>query len=265
MPEPEYPERYCAFVDILGFAELINRLQYGGTPLHALRELLSKIHNPPSTNAGVLPRSDFRAQSISDAVALSAATNAAGLGAIIHSINQLAVDLLKHGFFIRGALVKDRLYHDDKMVFGNALVRAYRLESSIVRYPRVMVTREVVEDIRNIDEKTFNQLLRRSDDGPMFVHVLRAIELAALPAELGTEQTRRLGINNSKFAGKLAQYVCIAEQVQRRFDEATDNPNHFEKVKWFAHYWNQTISAWALEGFDRVTGPGVDRAAEWGD
>ena len=264
--EAEYEERYCAFIDILGFGELIGKLQSGGTPLHILRELLSKIHNSPPTNAGALARSDFRAQSISDAVALSAASNAAGLGAIIHSVNQLAVDLLTQGVFIRGALVKDRLYHDDKMVFGNALVRAYRLESTVVRYPRVMVTREVAEDVRGIDEKTFNQLLRRSDDGPMFVHVLRAIEFAALPAALGTKETRRLRIDNAKFAGKLSQYACIVGQLQRRFDEATDNPNHFEKVKWFANNWNETISEWEIEGFKRVTGPGLEpKPAAWGD
>jgi hypothetical protein len=132
--------------------------------------------------------------------------------------------LLAQGSFIRGALVKDRLYHDDKTVFGKALLRAYRLESSIVRFPRVMLTREVAEDVRNIDEKTYNQLLRRSEDGPMFVHVLRAIEMAALPLELGTEVSRRLKIDNEKFNGKLLPYAVIAAQLQRRFDEATDNP-----------------------------------------
>jgi hypothetical protein len=169
------------------------------------------------------------------------------------------------GFFIRGALVKDRLYHDEKMVFGNALVRAYRLETTVVRYPRVMVTREVMDDIRGVDEKTSKQLLRRSDDGPMYVHVLRAIEIAALPSVLGKKEMRRLRIDNPKFAGKLTQYACIADQLQRRFDEATDNPNHFEKVKWVANYWNETISEWEIEGFKRVTGPGVDRKpAYWG-
>ena len=29
------------------------------------------------------------------------------------------------------------------MIFGEALVRAYQLESEVVRYPRVMVTRDV--------------------------------------------------------------------------------------------------------------------------
>jgi hypothetical protein len=181
MPEPEYGQRYCAFIDILGFSALIEKLDVGSTPLSTLRDLLSKVHNPPPTEGASSPRADFRAQSISDAVALSAAVVPSGLGAIIHSINQLAVDLLKQGFFIRGALVKDTLYHDDKTVFGKALLRAYSLESTIVRYPRVMVMREVVEDIRAIDETTYEQLLRRSEDGPMFIHVLRAIEMAVLP------------------------------------------------------------------------------------
>jgi hypothetical protein len=262
---PNYETRYCAFIDILGFQELIEKLGEGATPLDALRELLSKIHNPPQTNAAALPRSDFRAQSISDAVALSAATNAGGLGAIIHSVNQLALDLLQQGFFVRGAIVKDRLYHDEKTVFGSALARAYHLESTVVRYPRVMVMREVVDDIRAIEEKAYNQLLRRSDDGPMFVHVLRAIEIAVLPLELGRQETIHLKIDNPKFNGRLLPFQGIARQLQRRFDEATDNPNHFEKVKWFANYWNETIEKWDIYGLERVTGPGLNqRAATWG-
>jgi hypothetical protein len=203
--------------------------------------LLSKVHNPPPTEGASSPRADFRARSISDAVALSAAVIPSGLGAIIHSINQLVVDLLKQGFFIRGALVKDTLYHDDKTVFGKALLRAYSLESTIVRYPRVMVMREVVEDIRAIDETTYEQLLRRSEDGPMFIHVLRAIEMAVLPLSLGSEQTRRRGIDSTIFGGRLLSYSDISNQLQRRFDEATDNPGHFEKVKWFANYWNDHV------------------------
>jgi hypothetical protein len=179
-------------------------------------------------------------------VALSAAVVPSGLGAIIHSINQLAVDLLKQGYFIRGALVKDTLYHDDKTVFGKALLRAYSLESTIVRYPRVMVTREVVEDIRSIDDTTYEQLLRRSEDGPMFIHVLRAIEMAVLPLRLGSEQTVHRRIDNTIFGGRLLPYGDISNQLQRRFDEATDNPRHFEKVKWFANYWNDHVRRWDI-------------------
>jgi hypothetical protein len=262
---PIYEERYCAYIDILGFREMVNRLEHGTTPLEALRDLLEKIHNPPETNAGGLVQSDFRAQSISDAVALSAARNIAGLGAIIHSINRLAVDLLSQGFFIRGALVKDKLYHDDKIVLGKALVRAYDLESKTARYPRVMVTREVVDDLREVRDSDVSVLLRRADDGPMFVHVLRAIEMAALPLRLGHPETQRLAYEDSKFGGKLDRYIGISEQIQRRFDEATDNPNHFEKVKWFAGYWNDHVRKWDIWGLNKIIGPGLNfRPAVWG-
>jgi hypothetical protein len=108
MMAPIYETRYCAFVDILGFGELIEKLDSGATPLQALRDLLAMVHNPPPTNAAASPRADFRSQSISDAVALSAAATPSGFGSIIHSINQLAVELLAQGFFIGGALERYR-------------------------------------------------------------------------------------------------------------------------------------------------------------
>jgi hypothetical protein len=252
----KYEDRYCAYVDILGFRDLVARLDKDDTQLLALQELLAKVHNPPETVVSSQPEADFRVQSISDAVALSAATNAEGLGAIIHSISRLAVDLLKQGFFIRGALVKNKLCHDDKMVFGKALVRAYELESTIVLHPRVMVTREVVEDLRGIRAADVDVLLRQSDDGPMYIHVLRAIELEMLPLNIPRD-TRGRQISHPWFKGRLEPFVDIANQIQRRFDEATDNPRHFQKVQWFACYWNETVSNWGIAGFSRVKGPGT--------
>jgi hypothetical protein len=32
--------------------------------------------------------------------------------------------------------------------------------------------------------------------------------------------------------------------TKRRFDESRYNPSHFEKVQWFAKYWNETALRW---------------------
>jgi hypothetical protein len=264
IPVPTYEMRYCAFVDILGFKELVEKLDPGDASTEALRSLLTKVHNPPETNAGSMEKAEFRAQSISDAVAMSGAANVVGLAAIIHAINRLAVDLLAQGYFIRGAIVKDQLYHDEKMVFGKALVRAYELEHTVASYPRVMVPRQVVEDLLAAsDSATVHNLLRRAEDGPMFVHVLRAVEMSMLPVQFG-EDKPRLQINDDKFHGKLMPFAGIADQIQKRYDEASDNPNHFGKVKWFAQYWNETIRRWNIEGFKRIYGPGLDpKPSKW--
>jgi hypothetical protein len=38
-----------------------------------------------------------------------------------------------------------------------------------------------------------------------------------------------------------AHYVSIKEKLQQRYEEAMDTPRHFEKVRWFAKYWNEAI------------------------
>jgi hypothetical protein len=91
MPEPdgsaaEYSDRYCAFVDILGFRQLVESLSKDPQNVRTLRALLQKVHGGGTTKKLV------RAQSISDAV--------------LRILMGLAIDLLCEGFFIRGAVVR---------------------------------------------------------------------------------------------------------------------------------------------------------------
>lgn len=267
-----YQERYCAFIDILGFRELIGRLNRGGLESEDVRELLQRVHSPPPLQPmemkyppielmwgdNHIPDADFRAQSISDAVTISTAVNEHGLVLLCRAVASLALDFLSKGIFIRGAIVKDLLYHDDKVVFGEALVRAYLLESQVVRFPRVMVTREVVGDMKKYDSNVkyherSEYLFRRSEDGPTFVHVLRSME-SFIGACMRNE-----GLDSPGTVPIVEYYASLGRHIQRRFDESTDNLKHFEKVQWFGRYWNECIASKAECGFDRIVGPGLDK------
>jgi hypothetical protein len=127
----KYEDRYCAFIDILGFRQIVDGLGASEAKFESLKDVLTTVHNPAPTIPVQLPNANFRAQSISDAVALSASVNQDGMMAIFYAVMRLAIDLLGRGYFVRGAIVKGRLHHDDKMVFGEALVRAYRFENEI--------------------------------------------------------------------------------------------------------------------------------------
>jgi hypothetical protein len=171
----EYQERYCAFVDILGFRNLISSLPREGRSHQALKTLLTKIHQPPQGKIN-FHASDFRAQSISDAVALSTTTTAEGLVHLFSVLERLTFDLLFEGYLIRGAIVRGNLYHDEKMVFGKALIDAYDLETNIVKYPRIMLGRQVVEDALSSKwSERLKRHIRQSTDGPFHLHVLRKI------------------------------------------------------------------------------------------
>lgn len=242
---PAYSERYIAFVDILGFrsivanfaaqrAKIVPRAFPG--PLD-VRELLRIVHKPSALD-GVLnfEKADFRAQSISDAVAMSAAVNPEGLSQIFSAVRGLALRLLETGILIRGAVTKGRLWHDDEAVFGEGLVRAYDTESKVARYPRVMVTRDVIDDInafaeRELLKRVFKHTTKRADDGPFFLDILEGFTRAE---------------------DWLSRAQSIQKVLQSRLNSSADDPPIFEKIIWFSRYWNDSIP-----GGLGVEGPGL--------
>jgi hypothetical protein len=254
---PPYHQRYCAFIDILGFRELVQSLATKPERVEVLKTILGKVHNPEK-DTDISFYTEFRAQSISDAVTISTVVNSRSLVQLINAITILTLDLLADGLLVRGALVKGLLYHDETTVYGEALIRAYELESTVVRYPRVMVTYDVVTDLaRYCGEQGLNELflkyVRQADDGPWFINVLRYLQESREPGAFPDRLHRRF-----YYAGSM-----LRSQIQFLFDQASDNPKHFEKVQWFARYWNDIMPA---VGESRVTGAGLDpRPAVWGD
>jgi hypothetical protein len=234
-----YVERYCAFIDILGFREMIVQLDQGGATAASVIELMQTIRAPVDTSA------DIRVESISDAVAISSGTDPRALQTLLDMIEKLTIKLLVLGFFIRGGLVKGRLYHDRNTIFGNALVRAYHFESHIARYARVVVSREVKLDVDRFTANGHGALegrLHQDEDGPFYVNSLRDImtEGSLMPGE--TLLSNAIGHD----------LVEMGTAIQRRYDEAADTPSHFEKVQWFARYWNSIRPN--IQGIPRIQG-----------
>jgi hypothetical protein len=77
--------------------------------------------------------------------------------------------------------------------------------------------------------------LRQSSDGPMYLDVLQPVVSLFKKKEHPYESLSP--------AEKVThrQYLSIRERIQQRYEESMDTPRHFEKVKWFAQYWNDVI------------------------
>jgi hypothetical protein len=256
---PNYEDRYCAFLDILGFSDMLRTIQKG-VPYEQIRYLLQTIHLRTQWNKSPsreeITETDFRAQSISDAVAISTKAIGRGLLQIFDAIEEMSFECLRFGYFIRGGIAKGQLYHDDHIVFGDALVQAYRLEGQIARYPRVIVPQEL--GTRYLGEHNKDRLIY-SDDGPMFVHILRRLKNA--PRD---DFVNDYGATPNKPV--LSEYGRIRSQIQNRYQEAIDDPRIFEKVKWFAGYWNRSLPD-QVGPIGLVTGMalGIDPARIWDD
>jgi hypothetical protein len=243
---PRYEQRYCAFVDVLGFTELLKK--FGTHDKYTeLRNILFAIHSPrASPFEKPFAGSDLRAQSISDAVCISTAASAPGLLHLMSALQFSTLDVLSEGVLVRGAVVKDYLYHAPGIVFGQALVRAYLLESKIVKYPRVMLTSDVVKDSETYAAnapytEAFKGRVTQADDGPYFLDYFWEIR--------GIME--RGDMNGGEI---LDRYQAMAYLIQDNLREAFDVPAYFEKWQWIANYWNRTAAAL---GLIPIEGPGI--------
>ena len=118
-----------------------------------------------------------------------------------------------------------------------------------MRYPRIMIASDVVADVsaRGKGENAgwgVMEAIAQADDGPRYLDALLELNDSIIGPAKGEIRVQNI-----------ARYEAMADRIQLRFDEAFDNPRHFEKVQWFAKYWNRTVKN---IGVKKINGPGSD-------
>jgi hypothetical protein len=223
-----YSERYVAFIDILGFSDIVRQSSASPARAAGLIAILEKIADAKRTFVDDLEISpdDFKAQSFSDCIVLSENASPSGLFHLLAAVTIVSLDLLSEGVFTRGGIAKGKLHHSDKVAFGPAMIEAYRLESQIARYPRILVDKATHTDYKapeySIAGERYskNPALRLDSDGPPFLDILVLLRPESAEDYVG-------------------QIPGIRAEIQRALDASIYEPKHFEKIRWLAIYWNE--------------------------
>jgi hypothetical protein len=228
---PVYSERYVAFVDILGFSDIVRQSVTYPWQSEQLVGILERISGRTTQlESDKMFGDDFRAQSFSDCIVLSEQATSAGLDHLLFAVSQLALDLLANGILTRGAIAKGKLHHADKIVFGPALVEAYRIESTIAVFPRILIERETHRDFKSMVEagrkpftaSGFEAEVRHDNDGPPFLDILSPFRdlSGATPARL------------------MVTAEACHRTIKMKLAESIYDPNIYKKIRWLTIYWN---------------------------
>ena len=146
MAHPLYQDSIIAFVDILGWSELLRT--------NRLHDILLAVHFIEAAAQGGRDRrnlfkknrwsggSKTRVSYFSDTVVLSCPSESLEAGWMISEVQSLCLGLLGFGRYTRGAIVRGNLRHRKTILFGPALVDAHEIEKSVAKYPRLVVTSE---------------------------------------------------------------------------------------------------------------------------
>ena len=149
---PTYIDRVVAFIDILGFREVVRSLKDNPELHQKLHYALSRIGSVRyNQQSKVSEQSDLEVSVFSDAIAISCRPDSTV--SLILTSGQLQADLLMVGILTRGGIAMGPTIHQGEMIYGEGMVRAYRLESSAAFFPRIVVDISVMtllpEEITN--------------------------------------------------------------------------------------------------------------------
>ena len=149
-------------MDVLGFKDLLDNRQ-----IITINEYFTFIG---SSLKNAVKKRDINYFVASDSLCLFVEKNKEkSLFDIVEVIGILQCKLLKKGILLRGGISCGEIYSDlnSNVVFGQALVEAYVLESKFSKYPRVIL------DDKVFDDKNDDEILRSFSDGNGFCFVTK--------------------------------------------------------------------------------------------
>jgi hypothetical protein len=235
----DYDERSVAFVDVLGFTELVTRSESDSAArvkigkLLAINILFEKfVRNFINSAEAVF---------FSDSFAISMLSPEHRLFYLIRETGMLCRYLLLQGFACRGAITTGPLYHRHRFIVGPAFVDAYRLERSVAIYPRVIMDATTMEywkaEFREDEighgpaHSHLESLVKRDRDGQYFLDLFNpdwgpnfiqwsdvipsSDKVPNDPAEFLKKTSKSIGDNRAASAGNvkvLAKYEWLAAE-----------------------------------------------------
>lgn len=199
--EPKYEEQFTAFIDFLGFSEVSTRSD-DSTRLKILGLLLSLStlrgeFDVQSTVEENRKRSQIKPaiSTFSDHIVISyplePISNDTGFDehltafVLMTQFNRLLTSIaaaaLRIGFLVRGGATIGKLYHARGVVFGEALVDAFQIESRTSIYPRVVLSPQITSRRMWIEKQAD---IMKGDDGLYHFDYFKTLVMgAAIPGD----------------------------------------------------------------------------------
>jgi hypothetical protein len=228
----QFEDRIVAFVDVLGFADLVKK---AGSSSEAEAKLAGLIATNQLFEKMVQKwlGPSMQGAFFSDSFALSETPPEHWTIRLIRETGYLCRYLLLQGLACRGGIATGPLFHDGRFVVGPALVKAYELEQSVAVYPRIVLDEaSMVHWINEVTESATSQLrslVKRDRDGQHFLDLFH-------PAWPGSFiQWTEVEPLYDPMPVDQAEFLRRArEQVERGLAESEGNQRVRMKYEWLA-------------------------------
>lgn len=184
MEKPGFKDKFIAFIDILGFKDMVEATENGvGRSFDEIQALLTELGREKDKDffaeygPQICPESaharkdlDFQITQVSDCAIASCEVSPAGAINIINHCWGAAIVLLTKGILIRGYITRGSIYHHANQFMGTGYHAAYEREANVTSFKRqadekgtpfVEIDPVVCEYIRDSTDKCVKDMFKR--------------------------------------------------------------------------------------------------------
>jgi len=262
--EIKYEKRLVAFIDILGFKEIVNQSENDISKIKLIYSVLDYLKNwevkekwdlrlvkieedaqkRGIENFDIRDKTNVTAFSDSIVVSVKVDNNINEMtSTLIINLAYIGAILIGKGILFRGGLTIGNLIHNENgTVFGQGLIDSYKLESNNAKYPRIILSDKLVKELNypiepKMNSYPYHQYIVRFDDGCVGFHQITYYQAI----ESWSEMTKEKLIES---LGKVRKVIVAG------LDTTFEKPDVYEKYKWLKEQYNKLI---IIKDFDFET------------
>lgn len=149
----EYTQYYLAFLDLLGFKEIVkNRTCSEIVDIFEeikTQYVIGKADLDNGTSIPVIPAEHIMYYIMSDSICIYIKDDIEYALPILLGLClnfQLRMLSFPTPVLVRGSIAHGEIYSDQRILFGPALVEAYQREEKLARYPRIIIPKHIIDD-----------------------------------------------------------------------------------------------------------------------
>lgn len=260
----KYENRLVAFIDILGFKEIVKQSQTDLSKIKHIYSVLEYLKNwevpdkwdlklveieEDSQRRGVETfdiRKKSNITSFSDSIVVSVKVDDninEMVSTLIINLSYIGAILLEKGVLFRGGLTLGELIHNENgTVFGQGLIDAHNLESFNAKFPRIILSNKLLNELNyplttKSNRYPYHHYIERFDDGCVGFHQMIYYQVIASWIEMTKIRL-------------IESLDKVRKVIVNGLDTTFEKPDVFEKYKWLKVQYNKLIIS---EDFDLDT------------
>ena len=259
-----YELRIIAFIDILGFKEIVKQSGTDTTKIELLFSVLEYLKDWETSDRWDLKylqieedaqkkgvnnfdiRGKTNSTSFSDSIVISVKISNninAMVSTLVVNLSYIGAILMEKGILFRGGLTIGNIIHNDNgTVFGQGLIDAFLLETRSAKYPRIILSDKLIKHLKypleaKRDRYPYHHYLNRFEDGCVGFHQMIHYQVIESWSEMTDEKLK-------------ANLESARKTIIDGLDSSFEKPEVFEKYKWLQDQYDKLI---ILKDFDMVT------------